>query len=155
MSKAAPSPVSTPVNPVVLQAEDVRPLNKIDDTLRESFAKDIADQAARLDELAKVLITLEIAIPGLYAALLKLVSGDKATLPNTPWTLVTFALWLLALGLTLFSLIPIKRRVDIDSLTDIEAYFTHSAERKLRCLIPASLLAFLGVVAAVLALYTP
>jgi hypothetical protein len=66
------------------------PLSKADEILLECFVKDVAEQATRLDDLAKQLITLEIAIPGLYAAALKLVSGDQATLAQP--LLLLFAL---------------------------------------------------------------
>lgn len=41
-----------------------------------AFHEDIARQSERMDDLAKQLITLELAIPGLYAVVLKLVSGE-------------------------------------------------------------------------------
>jgi len=148
-----PTPSSTPPASVIV-AEATQPLDKIDEVLRESFAKDIAEQASRLDELAKQLITLQIAIPSIYAALLKLVSGEKATLSNVPLTVAAFALWLVALSLTLGSLVPIRRDVDTDSLTSIQNYFTQSARRKLCFLIPAGLLTFAGIALAVWATFT-
>jgi len=147
-----PTPSSTPPASVIV-AEATQPLDKIDEVLRESFAKDIVDQAARLDDLAKQLITLEIAVPGAYAAILKLASGEAATLSN-PWlSVAAFIAWFAALGLTLLALIPLRRQVDPDSLTDIQNYFTDSAARKLRCVIPASVLTLLGIGLAVLATY--
>jgi hypothetical protein len=50
-------------------------LSAVDESLLDSFAKDVAAQATRFDELAKQLISLELAIPGVYAAILKLLSG--------------------------------------------------------------------------------
>ena len=124
---------------------DVRPLDKFDETLREGFAKALTEQASRLDELAKQLIALELAIPGLYAAVLKLVSGDAAKLQHTGLIFFAFGCWLTALGLTFGSLLPGKYQVDIASLTDLHRFFKQSATRKLRLLIPAGLLCFLGI----------
>ena len=85
---------------MVITAEAEQPLDKIDEALRESFAKDIAEQASRLDELAKQLITLDIAIPGLYAAILKLVSGETATVAiwDTFSCKIKMKFWPLKLG---------------------------------------------------------
>ena len=150
MSNFTPQSTSQPLE---IAAESAQPLNKFDEVLRENFAKDFAEQSARLDDLAKQLITLEIAIPGIYAAILKLVSGDKATTRDATLTIVAFAIWLLALALSLTSLIPLRRQVDLDNLTDIQNYFGESARRKRSFLIPASVLTFLGIFIAALVIF--
>jgi hypothetical protein len=61
------------------------PLSRQDQLLRDKLIEDIAGQSARMDELARQLIALELAVPGLYATVLKLVAGDKATVPADVW----------------------------------------------------------------------
>ena len=140
-------------NVVLIDDVITQPLDKIDDTLRESFAKDIAEQCNRLDDLAKHLITLQIAIPGIFAAILKLVAGENAVIKQNGQVIGAYIAWLLGLALTWASLIPAKHTIDRDSLTAIENYFTGSATRKLRWLIPASGLTFVGIMLAVWSIY--
>jgi hypothetical protein len=103
--------------------------------------------------LAKQLITLELGIPGLYAAVLKLVSGDSAKLNHSTPIVFAFVCWLFAIGFTFASLLPQKYKVNIDSLSDIQHYFSQSAQRKLYLLIPASLLSFSGICLVVLDIF--
>lgn len=147
-----PTPNPTP-KPIVIDADATYPLDDIDKTLRESFAKDIAEQCNRLDELAKQLITAQLAIPGIFAAILKLVSGDAATVSVVWQVPVAYIVWLTGMGLTWFSLFPKKHVTDRDSLTEIENYFTNSAKRKYWCLVPASALTFGGIMLAVWSIY--
>ncbi len=139
--------------PHEIEAQAATSLSKVDETLMESFAKDVAAQATRLDDLAKQLITLEIAVPGIYAAILKLVSGEKATLDNPQILLFAFIAWLLALGLTLASLLPQRYEIDMDSFTDIQHYFSSSARRKLWLLSLACMSSFFGICLAVLSMF--
>ncbi len=139
--------------PPVEISSQAAPLGKVDETLLESFAKDVAAQVNRLDDLAKQLITLDIAIPGLYAALLKLASGDKATLDNPLLLLLAFTAWLLALGLSLASLLPQRHEIDQDSLSEIQRYFSNSARRKLILLAIACFSSFFGICLAVLGIF--
>lgn len=127
--------------------------SKYDEGLLDSLAKDIAAQATRLDELAKQLITLNIAIPGLYATVLKFISGDQATVQEPLILLIIFGSWLLALGFGFASLYPAHYQVDPDSPSDIEAYFHHSARHKLRWLTAAGLFSFFGICFAVFSLF--
>ena len=64
-----------------------RPLADEDTFLQQKYQESIVNQADLMDKLATQLITLELAIPGLYATVLKLVQGDEATLPANPWLL--------------------------------------------------------------------
>ena len=139
----------------IIDGEAEVPLDTIDATLREGFAKDILEQPTRLDALARQLVTLQIAIPGIYAAILKLVSGDTATLGNSNWALAAFIAWFLALILAWISLLPIKREIDPDSLTSIQNYFTASTIRKIRLLAIASILALLGIGLSICSIYNP
>jgi hypothetical protein len=140
----------TPPQPIEVEAI---PLNKFDESVLDSFAKDIAAQATHMDDLAKQLITLNLAIPGLYASILKLVNGDDAVL-NNPWLLfITFGAWLLALGLAFVSLFPERYDIESDNLTQIQHYFYRSARRKFWLVGTASLFSFFGICFAVFSLF--
>lgn len=125
------------------------PLSKVDESLLTHFAQDVAQQATRLDDIAKQLITLNLAIPGIYAAILKFISGDKATLTDPTTLYITFGLWLFALGCTLFSLFPKRNEIDPDDLNAIYNYFSQSAQRKLTMITLASISSFAGICFAV------
>lgn len=121
----------------------VRP-SKYQDSLQDSFAKDVANQAGRMDDLAKQLISLNLAIPALYGAVLKLTQGDGATVSG--WLVfIAFFSWLVALGLALVTLIPVKNKVDANQLSSLESYFKSTAQRKQKLVIASSLLSFFGV----------
>lgn len=131
-----------------------------DKILLEKFAENIAGQSEQMDRLGQQLIALELAIPGLYATALKLISGDTATIAVGNSLYLTFACWFLALLLALLSLIPRKWRVDpgmmkrdaLDHGADlgIEDFFYLSARYKRRLLIASSVLFFTGIVCAAL-----
>jgi hypothetical protein len=135
-----------------------RPLNENEKLLREKFYESLAAQSDLMDKLAERLLTLELAIPGLYAAVLKLVSGDKATVIVNAAFYVTFACWILALILTLLALTPKKWTVDTSILKQdpkkfsealgIEDFFNQSALHKRRLIVASSLLFFAGIFSA-------
>ena len=56
-----------------------RPVSGSETLLRNKFAESIVGQSELMDKLAQQLITLELAIPGIYVAVLKLTAGDDAT----------------------------------------------------------------------------
>lgn len=140
-----------------------RPPNSAEKLLQQKFAESQAGQSELMDKLARQLITLELAIPGIYAAVLKLVQGEDATLPSSGWLIFTFVCWFLALLLTLISLIPRQWNVDPTILKSdptgkgkalsLEDFFYKSARYKRRLLIPASLLFFAGIVGAALLVF--
>jgi len=131
-----------------IEITEVQPLDKIDETLIVKFAEDIAAQAGRLDDLAKQLITLQIAIPGLYAATLKLVQGkEMTTMPIT--VIIAFGAWLLGLAITLASLIPAQYVIDRNDLGAIQHYFVDSAKRKWQFLIFATFFTYFGICMAI------
>jgi hypothetical protein len=145
---------SSDSSPPVFQGQ---PLSKVDTYLEQGFAEEVVEQSRRLDELAKQLITLELAIPGIYAAVMKLAHGGKAV-AIMPSLFITFIFWALALGLTLASLVPVKYKVDSNMLEgeidgsdiiSIRAYFKLSSKRKRNLLIPACILTFIGTCFAV------
>lgn len=135
-----------------------RPPSNRDKVLQEKFFESMAGQSEQMDKLGQQLLTLELAIPGLYATVLKLVSGDKATLAASPALYLTFGCWFLALLLTLASLIPrgwqvnptiMKQAPSVKSKElGIEDFFYRTAQYKRRLLIAASLLFFSGIVSA-------
>lgn len=137
--------------------------NSSENMLLEKFAESIAGQSDLMDKLGQQLITLELAIPGLYATVLKLTQGDKATLTVDGWLYFTFGCWFAALTLTLTSLIPRNWQVDPTILKPdptgktkelgLEEFFYKSARYKRRLLIPACLLFWLGILGAVVVIF--
>ena len=141
----------------------VRPLGDDEKLLREKFYQAIVSQNDLLDKWGERLLTLELAVPSLYAAVLKLVAGADATMTVNAALYVTFGFWLLALALTLFALFPKKWKVDPTILKQdptrmaqdglgIEDFFEKSAQHKRGLLIAASLLFFVGVFSAIFTL---
>jgi hypothetical protein len=132
------------------------PLSRQDHLLQDKLIEDIAGQSARMDELARQVIALELAVPGIFATALKLVAGDKGTVATGIWLYLTFACWALALALALISLVPRRYPVDMSRLfadegngaLSIEGFFRHSALHKRRFLLPSCLLFFAGICCA-------
>ncbi len=137
-----------------------RPPDIYEEKIKEKYAESFANQSDLMDKLAQQLLTLELAIPGLYATVLKLIRGDKATAPVNNMLYVTFALWVVALGLTLMVLMPRRWKVnpeimlqDPQSTTGelgIKDFFAKSASYKRNLLITATILFFLGIASAAL-----
>ena len=135
-----------------------------DNHLQQKYYESVAGQSELMDQLGRQLITLELGIPGLYAAVFKFFQGDKPAQatsgPVSVWLIAAFACWFLALTLTLFSLIPQKWKVDpnvirrdsgvqADSLS-LEEFFSQSATYKRELLIPSCLLFLAGIACSVL-----
>lgn len=139
-----------------------RPVSENENLLREKFYESIAAQSDLMDKLAERLLTLELGIPGLFAAALKLTRGEDATLTVNAALNAAFALWLVALILTLLALTPRKWTVDTTILKQdpkkfkeglgIEDFFNQSALYKRRLLTVSSLLFFAGIFAALFSL---
>ena len=135
------------------------PPDENDNLLRKKFYEDIAAQSERMDSLSAHLLTIELAIPGIYATVLKLIQGGDALVGNTETVQLTFALWFLALVLTLIALTPKKWKIDttiliqdpalMDEGLGIEDYFSKSAQYKRRFAIASSLFFFAGIMSAV------
>ena len=133
-----------------------RPLTDNEKFLREKFYETIVAQNELLDKWGERLLTLELAIPGLYAAVLKLVAGDNATMTMNAAFYITFGSWLLALVLTLVALFPKKWTVNPTVLRQspdlivkqglgIEDFFEKPTQHKRRLLTVASVLFFVGI----------
>ncbi|MDP1547846.1 MAG: hypothetical protein Q8L87_17700 [Anaerolineales bacterium] len=135
-----------------------RPLSDEEMLLRKKFYESIAAQSDLLDKLAERLLTLELAIPGLYATALKLASGENATVTVNAAFYITFACWTLALGLTLMALTPTKWVVDpailkqdpkkFSEALGVEDFFTRSAIYKRGLIFASSFLFFAGIFSA-------
>ena len=142
-----------------LEVIQTMPPSEQDNLLRRKFYEDIASQSERVDNLSAHLLSIELAIPGLYAGVLKLISGSEATLGNNATVRYSFLLWGLALAMTLVALTPRKWHVDpsilvqdpsqMDQGMGIEDYFNKSARWKLSWAILSSALFFAGVWVAV------
>ena len=136
-----------------------RPLDENEKLLQKKFYEDIANQSERVDSLSAHLLTLELAIPGIYATALKLISGDGVNLGNTGTVRFTFLLWFVALILTLIALTPKKYAVNTDVFIQdaermdegmgVEDYFSKSAQYKRQLALASSLFFFAGIVSAV------
>lgn len=139
-----------------------QPLGDNEKLLRKKFYESITAQSELMDKLCERLLTLELAIPGLYATTLKLVRGDTATVTINIALYATFACWLLALILTLIALTPKDWVVDTGVLKQdpekfaeglgIEDFFTQSAVYKRRLVTASSVLFFIGTFTAIFTL---
>jgi hypothetical protein len=69
------------------------PPSKSDEELEKGFVTAIIDQPKLLDELAKQLVTLGLAIPGLYATVLKFIGGDDAVAKSAGLIIGAFVFW--------------------------------------------------------------
>jgi hypothetical protein len=105
-----------------------------------------------MDRLAQALLTVELAIPGLYATSLKLVSGKESLTLTTPLG-IAFACWFVALVGCLYVLIPKRYPVNPEELRNseqsIENFFHRSARHKWRWLL-ASIVCFIAGIISVL-----
>jgi hypothetical protein len=130
-----------------------------DEELEKGLAAAMIGQPTLLDELGKQMVTLCLAIPGLFATVLKLTGGDDAVLPANCFVFWAFGCWLAALVLSLASLVPVTRKVDRQVMRraqpaakgqalSIEEFFTQSAKYKRRLLVAAALLCFAGIALA-------
>ncbi|MEI7748262.1 MAG: hypothetical protein WCI81_04225 [Chlorobiaceae bacterium] len=137
---------------------------KGDEELEKGFAAIVVEQPKLLDELGKQLVTLTLAIPGLFATILKLTSGDNAVLQLRPLVFLAFFCWFVALILSLWSLMPRKWDVDRQivrrqepaakgQLLSIEEFFLKSALYKRWLLIAASLFCFIGIFLAAFSIF--
>jgi hypothetical protein len=140
------------------QTLSTRPLSENEILMRVKFYEGIVAQSDLMDKLSERLLTLELAIPGLYATVLKLVGGDTATVILNLAFYITFVCWLGALILTLIALTPKRWTVDPAILKQdpkkfseglgIEDFFAQAAAHKRRLVVASSVLFFLGIFSA-------
>ncbi|TLU88442.1 MAG: hypothetical protein FDX21_00070 [Chlorobium sp.] len=140
------------------------PPSKSDEELEKGFVTAIIDQPKLLDELAKQLVTLGLAIPGLYATVLKFIGGDAAVAKSSGLIIGAFVCWFIVLALSLFSLTPRKWPVDRSKLRSntpaatgqplsIEEFFKATATYKRRLLVASTLFCFAGICLAGLTIF--
>ncbi|MCP4702133.1 MAG: hypothetical protein GY862_35525 [Gammaproteobacteria bacterium] len=135
-----------------------------DIALLQKYAEETVKQSERLDELAKQLFTLELAIPGIYATILKLVAGKNAVLANTPLLWVSFILWSFALIFTLIGVLPRRYKVMRDTVRrentrnpggqlSVEEFYQKSTDYKYRALVSASVCFFGGILCVAFSIF--
>jgi len=161
------NPITT--HPPEARVIQTRPLDTRSKMMRAKFAETYVNQSEQMDRLAVQLITLEIAIPGIYASVLRLMVGEQGTIAKSNWIVaLTFALWSIALALTLWSLFPREWTVDENKIAgnpqhadpnfaleddrrsalSLEEFFFQSARHKRRLLVAATVAFWLGVISA-------
>ena len=135
---------------------DGQPPQPADEVLIKAYHDAVIKQADLYVDLAKELLKLELAIPGIYAAALKLVTDQS---PYVSLVAAAFGFWLLALVATLRALFPHRyavlhdavQRVDragSDGPLTIEEFLQQSAQDKRRLLQWAIPLFFTGIAVA-------
>ena len=120
-----------------------KPLSTIDKKIKEKFAEDIANQSKLMDDLAKLLISVELGTPALYATVLKLI--DKSSFEINFALGLTFFIWFMALLLTFLAIFPKKYKVDSNRLDKIEEFYSESAKHKAQWLGWSMVLFFAGI----------
>ena len=131
------------------QRYESKPLTAMDKKLQEKFAEDIANQATLMDGMGKQLLTLELAMVGIYATVLKLIAGSEATLEQG-WSVgMTFLFWFMAVVATVLAIFPEKYELDSSKMDEIKRYFHASAQKKAKMLIASVALFFTGVAVSV------
>lgn len=150
------------IPPPIIQT---RPPSELDKFLQQKFTEEIVQQASRLDELAKQLFTLELAVPGVYVTVLQLVLGEKTSLGLNGFLISAFILWFFALLLTFFTIFPnnrykvkrnLIRRESVSNPAEgisIEEFFQKSARDKYWELVVSSICFFAGLACAGLSIF--
>jgi hypothetical protein len=122
-----------------------QPLSTIELKLQEKFAEEIANQGALMDSMGKQLLSLELAMVGIYATVLKLIAGEGATMQGGVAVGITFLLWFMAVVATVLAIFPEKYEVNIGKMDEIKRYFHNSAQKKAKMLMASVALFFGGV----------
>ena len=123
-----------------------------DQYMQERLSEAIANQSKLMDTFAQQLLVVEIAIPGLYATSLKLVT--KSGYIGVSWNLyIVFFCWILAVTLTILAMLPRPYKdIDTNNRQAIETFFEKAAQHKRRLLIPSLVLFFSGILTILLGL---
>ncbi len=138
-----------------------KPLSKPgDQALLDAYYQEPVKQVERFADLAKELFKVELAIPGIYAAVLRLVGKEQSA--NHLAVLIAFLFWLAAFLLTLRAIFPRRYEV-LENVVrssqptlgwgplSIEEYFQRSTRDKQQLLLGSIFLFCIGIAAAVLA----
>ena len=117
------------------KAHPTRPVRHDERLVLERFVDAIVEQSRLMDAVARQLLVVELAVPGLYATMLKLISG-KERLALSLAVHLAFACWLLALVFSLRAMLPRPyHNVRRDSPSSIEEFFDRAARYKRRWLL--------------------
>lgn len=162
------SSANVPEGAAKIKASSTDSYSQFHQDLQEGFSKDFLGQSARLLDTAKSLLTLQIAIPGLYAALLKMFSGNDATILQSDYLgalLIagSFLFWLVGLGFSLFALKPDKYLVNPfvlsrtsnseganSTFSGLLEMYQNSASRKYKLIVFSSAFTMLGLILMVI-----
>lgn len=123
------------MEPIIGQAP-----NDEDTFLKEKHLESISKQPELMDSIAKQMLTLELAIPGLYVSAIR-VSDKLGKINPTCALYLAFASWLLSLVFIIVALVPRAYSVNPDDHTAIRDSFYKTARYKLNWII-ASIIAF-------------
>jgi len=135
----------------MMEAKD---LSVIDEVMMESFAKEIVGQNTLMDSIGKQLITMELAIPAIYATGLKLISGKNGVISDDGYTLlmIGFGFWFVSLICSFVAIFPKKYTIDKSSITEIEEFYSKSARHKAKYLSWGGILFFFGIISTMLSM---
>ena len=117
-----------------------QPPNNDDTFLKEKHLESISKQPELMDGIAKQLLTLELAIPGLYISAIR-VSDKLGKINPTCALYLAFSCWLLSLIFIIVALVPRAYTINPDDHTLIRDSFYKTARYKLNWII-ASITAF-------------
>lgn len=118
-----PNISDTPITPVIKG----RSPNKEEIFINEKYLESISKQPELMDSVAKQLLTLELAIPGIYASVLKLVSSGEKPLSLSTDLYFVFACWLVSLICIIMAIIPRTYKADLNDKTAIRKSFFEAA----------------------------
>lgn len=107
-----------------------RPPRKEESFLRQKYDESFSAQSELMDNVAKQLLTLELAIPGLYATVLKLVSGKEGGIQVSDHLMLAFSAWLFSLVCIITAIMPRPYKVNTDSYQSLRKFFSRSARYK-------------------------
>jgi hypothetical protein len=138
-----------------------------DEELDKAFVADLIEQPQQLDKLARLVLTLSIVVPALYALGLTFFSGAdvaEASASGIWLVALAFSSWFVSLLLSLLVLLSGKGKRDTTTKSNlasnkgksvtVEALYLASARSKRRRLLAASLFCFTGICFAVLTVFS-
>ena len=107
-----------------------RPITDAEKQIKAHFIDAIANQSKLMDSLAQQLLMVELAIPALYATLLKFKTGAEKIDFNCLFA-TTFIFWLIAIVFTIQALFPKNyQNINRNSPAEIEDFFNQAAHYK-------------------------
>lgn len=154
-----------PLEPPII--ESIGESDAMDIKLQEAFVDDAIKQVDRLDDLAKELLKIQLALPTIFLLAFRLIHHDQALEVNV-FLLIAIALWIMALFLNLHIITPkaytIKQSISraendpncrLEPFENIESYFYCVAQRKYKKIAQVIRIFLLGVFFAILPLFEP